>query len=181
MLSFYLVGDFQRERQKMTFCALCLTPWPGSLICDKICLQWFLPWFPVYSTSHKAGHCHYFVLNLTFWWHGSTFVCEQTESHSKEPVTSPLYGMVPESNSQALSSDQGPPGAPMNYSNIYNPQEHQIEAQVRVEVNVYTEVIKVIYEVSWCYKIIKWTEFDINLVSHLHQCLCTSSWLVPWH
>ncbi|XP_060064136.1 protein transport protein Sec31A-like [Ylistrum balloti] len=55
---------------------------------------------------------------------------KQAESHSQAPLTSPLYGVTPESNNQqAMPTDQGPPGAPMNYSNLYNPQEHQREVQ----------------------------------------------------
>ncbi|XP_069125025.1 protein transport protein Sec31A-like isoform X1 [Argopecten irradians] len=54
----------------------------------------------------------------------------KSESHSQAPLTSPLYGMTPEANNQpAMPSDQGPPGAPMNYSNLYNPQQHQPEVQ----------------------------------------------------
>ncbi|XP_033744006.1 protein transport protein Sec31A-like isoform X4 [Pecten maximus] len=55
---------------------------------------------------------------------------KQSESHSQAPLTSPLYGATPEANNQpAMPADQGPPGAPMNYSNLYNPQEHQREVQ----------------------------------------------------
>ncbi|XP_021375424.1 protein transport protein Sec31A-like isoform X2 [Mizuhopecten yessoensis] len=54
----------------------------------------------------------------------------KSESHSQAPFTSPLYGMATESsNQQAMPADQGPPGAPVNYSNLYNPQEHQREVQ----------------------------------------------------
>ncbi|KAJ8319233.1 hypothetical protein KUTeg_004324 [Tegillarca granosa] len=50
------------------------------------------------------------------------------QSDVSAPITNPLYGTT-QQQSQLPVQEQTPPGAPANYQNMYNPQEHQRDIQ----------------------------------------------------
>ncbi|KAJ8319239.1 hypothetical protein KUTeg_004330 [Tegillarca granosa] len=55
------------------------------------------------------------------------------QSDVSAPITNPLYGTT-QQQSQLPVQEQTPPGAPANYQNMYNPQEHQRDIQLSPNV-----------------------------------------------